>query len=134
MFNVLNLILQYIRFNTGVLELSNIIRQINSGEIVIENTYNGINQIFASSYYMLAGNNLAIQTGVVVLSIVLGITVGMIVTFEEKSKIKIFIIYMVGLLLMVLVPTMRQVIYYMNFDNFFSDIIYYLDKRSVSIC
>ena len=127
-FNILNLIFQYIRFNTGVLELSNIIRQINSGEIVIENTYDGINQILASSYHMLAGNNLSIQTWSIIISIILGITIGMIVTFEEKSKIRIFIIYMVGLLLMVLVPTMCEVIYYMSFSTFFDDMLYYLDN------
>ena len=127
-FNILNLIFQYIRFNTGVLELSNIIRQINSEEIVIENTYDGINQIFASSYYMLAGNNLSIQTWSIIISIILGITIGMIVTFEEKSKIRIFIIYIIGLLLTVLLPTMSEVIYYMSFSTFFADIIYYLES------
>ena len=125
-FNVLNLILQHIRFHTGVLELADIIRQINSGEIVIENTYDGINQLLASSYYMLAGNNLAIQTWIVVLSIVLGITVGMIITFEEKSKIRVVIIYIVGLLLTILAPTMSEVIYYMSFQTFFDDMLYYL--------
>ena len=127
-FNILNLIFQYIRFNTGVLELSNIIRQINSGEIVIENSYDGINQILASSYYMLAGNNLAIQTWSIIISIILGITIGMIVTFEEKSKIRVFIIYILGLLLTVLLPTMSEVIYYMSFSTFFADMVHYLES------
>ena len=126
-FSILILILQHIRFYNGVLEISNIIREINNGKIVIENTYDGINKILASSYYMLAGDNLAMQTGSIILSIVLGITIGMIVTFEEKSKIRVIIVYILGLFFTVLAPTICQVIYYMSFSSFFDDIVYYLE-------
>lgn len=126
--NIVNLVYQYVVHTRTILEISEVVQQINNGEIVIDNTYEHIYQNFASAYFAGVGNNLSIQVGIIILSIVLGITIGMIVTFEEKSKIRIVIIYILGLFLTVLAPTMSETIYYMSFNTFFDDMIYYLDS------
>lgn len=88
MLNVVNLVIGHVRHYNAVLEISALIRQINEGEIVIENTYQSLEQLFATVYMAGMGEYMAIQTGIIVLSIVLSITIGLIITFEENQRLE----------------------------------------------
>lgn len=122
--NIVNLIAsaryQYSVVIPGLMELAEEVKQKG---VTGEEAY----ELIPSVYYISNGNQIAIQAGSIGLSVFLGITLGMIITFEEKSKIRVIIIYLLGLLLTSLAPTIYEAIYYMNFNNFFDDIGYYLD-------
>lgn len=123
-FNIVNLLWMYVEHCKVVQEIMDIAKQRNEEIITMEEGY----ELLASVYSAGFGNKVAIEAGIIVISLVLGITIGMIITFEEKSKLRVVIIYILGLFITTLVPTMREVIYYMSFETFFDDIIYYLDN------
>ena len=122
--NIVNLIAsaryQYSVVIPGLMELAEEVKQKG---VTGEEAY----ELIPSVYYISNGNQIARQAGIIGLSVFLGITLGMIVTFEDKSKIRVIIIYLLGLLLTSLVPTIYNVIYYMDFNNFFDDIMCYLE-------
>lgn len=122
--SVVNLIASAIyQYSVVIPELIELSEELKQKGITGEEVYG----LMSSIYYISNGNQIAIQTGIIGISIFLGIILGMIVTFEEKSKIRVIIIYLLGLLLTTLVPTIYEAIYYMKFNNFFDDIEYYLE-------
>lgn len=123
--NIINLVWQNTNHNKIVIEIAQTVQKINNGETIVENAYQTIYEMFASTYYMTVVRNFEIQTGIIIVSIVLGITIGMIITFEEKSKIRVIIIYILGLLLTALCYTICA----MDFDSFFKELLYHLADK-----
>ena len=120
--NIVNFVWQYIEYNKLVLETAYLVGQINNGEITIEDPY----AIFMGFPLMMEAQTIRLA-GIIGISIIVGIAIGMIVTFEEKSKVRVLLIYIIGLLLVALWPTICDAIYYMEFTNFLEDMIYNLD-------
>ena len=122
-FNIINLVWLHIERYTILQNIVEVAEELSKQSITGQEAY----QTLASFYQAGYGNKMVIQIGIIILSIVLGITIGMVITFEEKSKIRVLIIYLLGLLLTSLVPTICESIYYMDFSYFFNDIIYYFE-------
>lgn len=122
-FNIINLIWLHIEHYTILQNIVETAKELSKQTITGQETY----QVLASFYQVGYGNKMAIQTGIILLSILLGITIGLVITFEEKSKIRVLLMYLFGLLLTSLVPTICESIYYVDLRYFFNDIIYYLE-------
>ena len=75
--NIVNLAWQYVEHYKVVQEILEIAKQRSQESITVEESY----ELLASVYSAGFGNKIEIQAGIIVLSIVLGITIGIIVTF-----------------------------------------------------
>lgn len=88
-------------------------------------TTDEMQQALASFYYYGYGDKIEMQVGMIGLSTILGITVGVIITTEEKSRIKLILNYFLGLLVIPLIIT----IFYMYEDtSFFSELLYNIES------
>lgn len=120
--NIIQLIGIEIERYTTTYEVIKLAEEVRDKGIPQEEGY----QILAEVYHAGWGNKEEIQILVLVVSIVLGIILGMIKTFEEKSKIKLLLIYILGMLITAFIPTLFEIIYYMNFKD--SNFIYNLES------
>ena len=117
--NIINLIGQVIEKRYVTQEVIKIAEEVKNKGVEGEEAY----QLLAQVYYAGYGNKLIIQMGILGLSIVLSIIIGMIVTFEEKSKIKLILKYILGMLIVALIPTLFNIFTYMDFKSLFSDFV-----------
>lgn len=122
-FNIINLVWLQIERYAILQNIVKVAEGLSGQTLTGQEAY----QTLASFYQAGYGNKMAIQTGIILLSIILGITIGMVITFEEKSKIRILIIYLLGLFLTSLIPTICESIYYADLSYFFTSIIYYFE-------
>lgn len=120
--NIIQLIGIEIEKYTIVQEVIKVAEEVRNNGISSEEAYITLASVFSAGW----GNKELIQIGILGVSIILGITLGMIKTFEEKSKIKLLLIYILGMLITAFIPTLFEVIYYMSFKD--SDFIYNLES------
>lgn len=123
--NIVNLIGQIIERYTVIPEIAQLAEKVRDEgiEIKAEEGY----QMLAAVYSAGNGGKHLIQIGILGISAILGIVLGMIKTFEEKSKIKLLLIYILGMLITALIPTVYDIIYYMSFENLLSNFLDYLE-------
>lgn len=82
--------------------------------------------LVAATYSAGYGNKMEIQAGILGVSLIYGIIIGLMVTFEKESKTKLILGYVFGLLLFSVVGTL----FYMtqNIRFFFSELLYNIER------
>lgn len=119
--NVVNLIDLVIEKYTVTPQIAEVLEQRANEELSKEEK----ELLVAASYYAGYGNKTEIQAGILGLSLIYGIIIGLMVTFEKKSKTKFILSYIFGLLLISIVLTL----FYMTQDmSFFNELLYNIES------
>lgn len=120
--NIVNLIGLAIEHYVDMPQIAGVAQQVSNEVSTSEDIY----QALASFYNYGYGNKLEIQMGILGLSVIFGTMVGLMTTFENKSKIKFILNYFLGLLLVSLLPTLFYMYMYEEV-NLFSEFLYNIE-------
>ena len=128
--SIINLIYQVVQHYFDIVP-----RLIEESETIRDTGISGEDayRLIPSVYALGFGNKIQIQIMILVISILLSIAISLIFTFEEKSKLKIICYYVLGMLLIALVPTIFNIVYYLEFSlvDFIDELLYYLENTCI---
>lgn len=125
MLSIINLVFQIIKHyyvvTPKIIELAESVKDTG---ISSEDSYQMLASVYAAGY----GDKIQIQIMILIISILLSVIIGLILTFEEKAKFKIICYYILGMLVVGLVPTVFNTFYYLGYSivNFIDELLYYL--------
>ena len=119
-FLVKQVIYEYTVVIPGIIQIA---EEVSRKEISGEESY----QLLASVYQAGYGDKIEIQVSVLVVSLILGILIGLVMTFEDKSKLRLFLKYIAGLLIIALYSALFEAFEYKDFSEFFYDILTVID-------
>lgn len=99
---------------------------VKGNAISTEESYQLIASVYAAGY----GNKIQIQIMILLISMLLSIGISLILTFEEKSKLKIICYYILGMVITSFIPTIYNVFYYLEFSvvDFIGEFFYYIES------
>ena len=125
--SIINLVFQVIQHYFVVTpQIIELAESVKENGISGEESY----QMLASVYAAGHGGKIQIQTMILIISILVSVTIGLILTFEEKSKFRIICYYMLGMLVVGVIPPMFNIFYYLDFSvvNFIEEVFYFLEN------
>ena len=128
--SIINLVFQVIQHyfivTPQIIELA---ESVKENGISAEESYQILSSVYAAGY----GDKIQIQIMILLISVLLSVVIGLIFTFEEKSKFRIICYYILGMLVVALIPTLFNIFYYLEFSvvDFMDELFYYFKNTWV---